>query len=1026
MRILAFPFRISFFAVLGPLFISIFLIPLPARGASSPPKIINYQGRLLDAAGSLLGGAGTAFCFKFSLYDDVSVGAPDAKLWPSGVPSGMSITVTNGVFTVGIGDTSAGGDLLDYSFKDTDTVYLNTEVATKVGASCTNGDETYENLSPRQRILSSAFSLTAGAVMGLGQSAIGTTSPASNAQLTVEATSTSAVALWVRGIVGQISDIFKVTTSGGGSLVFTSSGSLGIGTSSPSKTFSVEGDALLNNLSANGALTIYGTATSTFAGGIRISSGCFELPNGQCAGSGGGAGTINAGTIQRLAYYSGATVLDAAGFLALDTLNGLFGIGTATPSLGFALSVHGPVLLGTTTVQGLTATGTIAVRGSGTSTFAGGVDAAYLRASSGLVAPDGAVGIGTVAPLARLHLAGGSLLQNAPAPVVAGGAALSLPGGGAQGVAVSGSYAYVIFNNAAGTDILRIIDIHDHANPAVVGGATLSLPGSPRSVAVSGRYAYIVFDNTAATDAFRIVDISRPADPRVVGGASLSLPLNGQHVFLSGKYAYLTFDNGAGTDTFRIIDISNPEAPAVVGGAALSLPTFPRQVYVRGRHAYVVFYNGVATDGFRIIDISDPSNPIVTGGTALSIGFSGWSVAVSGRYAFTGHDNTAGTGILRVVDIANPENPSVVGGTTLSLPGFAKSLVVSGKYLYVAHDNAAGTDGFRIIDVSSPTAPSVLAGAALSLPGFPKGISSDGRYLYLAFFQGAGTDIFRVIDPTGIESVAMNASGLRAGSLSVGTNAYVENQLHVGGGLTLDGGGLYVSGGAGITGDTIVGPSLDSASAFRIRNASSTETLLTVSTSGNSVTIGDAGLAGDPTTVFKVDKKADAGDPSGSDGAIYYNGSVSKFRCFENSAWRDCIGGTHITILGGLDASAAATNLASAATNCVSDPSLRVMVNFNGVTRTRFAGKIGGSLNAATTIRLQYHTGGDPSVATGDAGWTTLDTSAGSHTLNTWFYTSEAAIPSGAQINNVLVRACLFGGNGVSDPTITGLNINAY
>jgi hypothetical protein len=42
------------------------------------------------------------------------------------------------------------------------------------------------------------------------------------------------------------------------------------------------------------------------------------------------------------------------------------------------------------------------------------------------------------------------------------------------------------------------------------------------------------------------------------------------------------------------------------------------------------------------------------------------------------------------------------------------------------------------------------------------------------------------------------------------------------------------------------------------------------------------------------------------------------------------------------------------------------------------------------------------------------------------FYTAEAAIPAAAQINDVLVRACIFSGDGTQDPTLTQAQINVY
>jgi CheY-like chemotaxis protein len=96
------------------------------------------------------------------------------------------------------------------------------------------------------------------------------------------------------------------------------------------------------------------------------------------------------------------------------------------------------------------------------------------------------------------------------------------------------------------------------------------------------------------------------------------------------------------------------------------------------------------------------------------------------------------------------------------------------------------------------------------------------------------------------------------------------------------------------------------------------------------------------------------------------------------------------------------------------------------MTKIRFQGRFGGSLVNATTMRLQYHLGGNPAVVTGDAGWTTLATSAGSHGVNGLFYTAEETIPTAARVNNVLLRACVFSGDGAADPTITNAQLNVY
>src|SRR3972149_2317491 len=155
----------SFFAAL---FIFFFLTTLSGNGAyaaAGVPRVINHQGRLLDSSGNLLGGGGTDYCFRFSIYTDSAAGAPDTKLWPSGTPSNMTINVKQGVFNARIGDTAQGGDILDFDFQQNDEIYLNVEVADRVGADCSGGAEVFENLEPRNRILASAFVVKAASAL---------------------------------------------------------------------------------------------------------------------------------------------------------------------------------------------------------------------------------------------------------------------------------------------------------------------------------------------------------------------------------------------------------------------------------------------------------------------------------------------------------------------------------------------------------------------------------------------------------------------------------------------------------------------------------------------------------------------------------------------------------------------------------------------------------------------------------------------------------------------------------------------
>jgi hypothetical protein len=311
-------------------------------------------------------------------------------------------------------------------------------------------------------------------------------------------------------------------------------------------------------------------------------------------------------------------------------------------------------------------------------------------------------------------------------------------GGTAQGIAVSGNYAYL----ASGTNGLLIYDISNPALPVNVGHthASNDTQINAYAVAVSGNYAFVETSGGNPTGLF-VYDVSNAAAPTNVNFLNMTvfggLAILGSDLYLGGddRVPVLAISNPLDLNTgtyYMPLDNINPVSLAATsnylamaggGDGLVNIGAFSNGVYANLAFTNVGpngIANGVAIAGQYVFvasgnSISAPliSYYISSSGKLTKVGqitypapsTTGFSVTLCGNYAYL----VCSAG-LRVINIANPTNLIAAGQTSTNFGAKPTGVAVSGHYAYLAD----GTDGLRVFAIQPALGMRLVAGTGLN------------------------------------------------------------------------------------------------------------------------------------------------------------------------------------------------------------------------------------------------------------------------------------------------------------------------
>lgn len=307
----------------------------------------------------------------------------------------------------------------------------------------------------------------------------------------------------------------------------------------------------------------------------------------------------------------------------------------------------------------------------------------------------------------------------------------------------------------------------------------------------------------------------------------------------------------------------------------------------------------------------------LTGGTTWSVATTGTTAGLTiaaGSNTISGLTNTNLSGTAGITDAnlatittANKISGSAVqlntnGGITnntgLSLLTSCASgelLKWNGSVWVCATDNSGGSPSFDLIASGTNTTATMTVGTGGSITFSGSG-SINASLLGGATFAAPGaigsgtanTGAFTTLSASSTLT-AFNGLTMTTGALSLTSTSGTINSTGLTGlAQTLSSGTAEITAptlnlNTSATGNTSIG---NTTGTVTITSGTGNINLLANGTSTGNVQIGDGGAASATPDLLVLD--TGTVDPTGVNGATYYNTTSNKFRCYENSAWKNC------------------------------------------------------------------------------------------------------------------------------------------